>query len=440
MNKERLIESLKIFYPNFKKDKTTLIKYYQNQNVNEVISDMRFILKKIELGHDIINNINLMFRIFFISYNDDMYDVMIYFIDVFMDMCNNIDKNILKKYQMFLLQHYIQIYPFIQKRKKYIYLKLTKKYSILLEEKEKQVCLDDYNNFLDKYKLNNEYFKLISMFHLSLIKKNENPVKDIMDYIYEKRSNISFTVLEWHNNYKMYNLTVLSFTFIRKILEEEGEYINNDFLEVIIDTMEDIINIVLKNVKNVHPQSIFRVSTLISAKNLLKYRYNMDNNKWNDSDIADTFLREITVVLENNLHSVKGASFSQGISTLAQVQMIYNTIMPRKSLYDMYKKEVKKFSAYSQFSGLKLQNMFDIKDNDKLIMIEMYEVSLIYRLSVVFNSSELNLCNHDMAGIFMFHDVMFFFNSKKSREDIFNKKIEKKDKYYMYDKEMKFIY
>ena len=223
----------------------------------------------------------------------------------------------------------------------------------------KNVVLNIYKNYKDGYTFNHEKEDLFFSKEAILLNKSNTwyskksllKILNILSIEYEIWSipfNIPFLNTNevkinsrktMTNNLKKKKYEEVSFEYLNliflvisylsyyttRILTINNKWLkNNSTIEYMIIESEKIINKFINTDKSFHPHIYHRLTTLISLKNSLKIRYNIDNKKWNTLSLIRKYEEEVLFILNNRYHFIGVQETSKGIEELGKVQNAYN--------------------------------------------------------------------------------------------------------------------
>ena len=141
---------------------------------------------------------------------------------------------------------------------------------------------------------------------------------------------------------KLYLITAILYEVVRENIESDKNYINNSLIEYIIEYTTRLISVFIDNSSEFHHGNFQRVLSLISFKNNLKIRYNIDNKLYDNEELINQYLKEINFIVENNYHLIDRVTISKAIDEIAKIQNYYNYFNINKNIYSLYKRELKK--------------------------------------------------------------------------------------------------
>ena len=139
-------------------------------------------------------------------------------------------------------------------------------------------------------------------------------------------------------------MTVTLYDVTRKLIYDDKWLHNNEIIEELISFSESIIDHFADNLDNYHVGGYHRLISLISAKNNLKLRYNIDNNKWDNRELIDKYKQETFFVLDNNLHMANLNTVVKAVEEVGKIQDAYNYFNIHESLENRFYKEFNKMN------------------------------------------------------------------------------------------------
>jgi hypothetical protein len=165
--------------------------------------------------------------------------------------------------------------------------------------------------------------------------------KSLNDMIYKKQFKQTLGKIE-NENFELLLLSKTIYTIVRALINRDKWYVNNNIIEFLIGKSEDIVNHFISNIDNYNPLIYHRVITLISAKNNLKIRYNIENKRWDTLSLINQYRDEVLFILKQNLHLVWMPTVSKGLDELTKVQNYYNyfniPVVMRKEFFEEFRK------------------------------------------------------------------------------------------------------
>jgi len=277
-------------------------------------SDLKFYSRLLVLIKENIHNKDLVSKLFVVafktmkvnSYNEGIWELLdeVYVLAFQYSHLDLFIKLSLKLYEKFF------IFRDISKEKKKLN-ETFKKFCIenaSLDAIEKDLKLDNIDSF-------KKYFAIESIntfyepFNITL--KAENYNKDTI----EKNK---FLGMEYDN----IKIVTRSYTLTRYLTIETHWIKNNLFIEQLIENLEKRIEHFLLK-KQPTNMLYVRVLSLISVKNNLKIRYNIDNNKWNMKDLIDRYRDEIFYLYKKNVYKLNNQMFSKVSEDLSKIHNYY---------------------------------------------------------------------------------------------------------------------
>jgi len=216
------------------------------------------------------------------------------------------------------------------------------------------------NNILIQYFNNNVNF--LQPINSKYVDNTEKVIvykKAINEYIINNSNNEDFfDDLSFNKNL---NLRLLLFSssgyeLVRNIVKNEGKKSKN--ILTIVNIAEKLVKYFIENYNNYNPMLYHRLMTLISFKNNLKIRFNMDNNLWDNKQLAFEYYNEIKFISNNKLYYISTTVVAKYLDELVKIQNIFNMFRIHKSLEKTYLKVLNEISI---FSIIEKEEIFNIE-------------------------------------------------------------------------------
>jgi len=337
-----------------------LCEVLENKNEKKIIIALKDIYEKLGQNDENFDKYFAVFlRLFYLSYTCEMYDVAIKIINLFFDKYN---LKFIVKYKMFILKHFINIYEYMEKNQS-IYETLFAQYSQCIHDfgDLQDIYYDDNIKYNFKYEYNLFYFE--SVFHRH---EFTSTIEDITKYLTEdinKKDNRTTMSL------KLIELVRFMYKYIRALANDYKWKTNNFYIEYVLDKAYIMIEELFDFSEDLHKMSGGRIISLISAKNMLKARYSLDNIKYNLDDIADDFEKELKYFLNKNFHCHFAGAQTKAIQSIGEMQMIYNIKNKKKNIYDLFHNEIQKYLRGINNTDFFKMNLFkDIQTSTAVIL------------------------------------------------------------------------
>ncbi len=161
---------------------------------------------------------------------------------------------------------------------------------------------------------------------------------------------------------QLLTLTTMMYEVARWTVYNNKQYRNNTILEKFIRKAEDIIDPFISNYDNFNPGTYIRLLSLMSAKNNIKLRYNIDNNKWDNRELLEKYEQEICTILDNNLNLTAYGPVVKGLEELGKLQDGYNFFGIHHSLEEKFKREFQKLNSMNScFVTEMYSSLYDVE-------------------------------------------------------------------------------
>lgn len=194
---------------------------------------------------------------------------------------------------------------------------------------------------------------------------------------------------------------IASIELFRKYYDNNN-IIDNDNIEYMIKLLEYDIEYIMHNHNKFNHFFYHRVISLIYFKNSIKYRYNMDNNKWDNLDIINAYYKEIMFILDNGYHYIAGANY-KCMEILIQIQSLYNKLPIHEyiSIEDTARKYIGEFKNIVSIDELDFpKSMFGIVDSNFDNIDNNYELNkgrtYLEQTSIIAGQVMFDMMNHPL--------------------------------------------
>jgi len=415
---------------------------FQYKNIEYIMAMMQYLLDKMILHDDNFIHYNKIFiRIFYLSYNYKMYVLMIKGLNEFIKECNSVDIYFVNYFKQIILKHFIHIYPDIEYKDDLAYKFLTNEYLSTLKL-DKLNNDKDYEIFLNKYNINNNFFTMKNRFHMDEMSNKSPFIRLTINYINNGKSfdESELKDINWQLNLKIVSLTKFLYVFTRNIVNTYKWKHNNYYIEYILKKSNLIIKNMFKIKDIAHQHSLQRLISLISATHIIQARYNLDNNKLDTEIIIQNFEDDVLNFINNNFHTTTSGVFMKTIQTLGEVQGLYNALpfYKRKNLTDIYMKELKKYINLQMNTDFFVAYNMNLQSdkNKNISIVQFVENSIIFNYYSMFQKQKSFVTNEHYnisGGLYKLIDIFNTYQQGKQKLDeiiISN----------LYDKDIKIAY
>jgi hypothetical protein len=278
----------------------------------------------------------------------------------------------------------------------------------------------------DARELNRYFQKRLIEENLPKEKISRSDIENLSSKIFQDETILTKPFKGWLFEIDKYNedgiISLLGFSsLIYKTARKQKEKINNDIIEFLIYKAEDVINYIINN--DFNPAVYIRFVSLVSAKNNLKIRYNIDNKKWDMEKLLDDYLFEVEHTINNNYHLINKVMIIKLIEDISKIQNYYNYFDINKNLIKLYKKLIKDFeimdgvdcSSDNLFWGIVDFDFFNVKlDDDNISNDDLFFKEHLYK--------------RDLERWNIFAEILLFkkeYNIKNYKKFLHIKKIKK---------------
>jgi len=348
-----------------------------------ILNDILDKLKQRDLNFD--KYFSVFLRLFYLSYNIEMYDVGIKCINEFIEFYG---EKFIFKYKKFILKHFINIYEFMNKNQS-IYENLFLQYSSICHKEDISYNDSDFINWFNIHEFSEEIFNFKPIFHENEIRCPVSIDLTAINYLENKDS--KFEINSINLNTKWLGITKILFSYVRIMVNHYKWKTNNFYIEYILEKTQNEINKIINLDPSLHKHAGQRFSSIVSSKNIIKARYELDNQKYGMKNIADEYNKEIMFIIDRDYHIANTGTYTKCIQSIGEIQSIYNMLefFNRKTIYSVYLRQVKRFFSSIYNTDYYKKNIFSLETKEDLVSITLStEVSIIVHYSSVFKSSK----------------------------------------------------
>lgn len=150
------------------------------------------------------------------------------------------------------------------------------------------------------------------------------------------------------------------FYYIARDLMYNSNSVSSDFLERMISGMEELVDYYKENFDKFSVFSYTRFGTLVSGKNSLKLRYNLDNELCSMEDILKDYTEDLIFLYNTRLYSVAVGSSVKLLEEMYKIQLLYRKYNIDSTLCNQFR-EVFRIHLGLFKNGLRSTNDTDIR-------------------------------------------------------------------------------
>jgi hypothetical protein len=159
---------------------------------------------------------------------------------------------------------------------------------------------------------------------------------------------------------KLMLMTRTLYNIARKSFIEDKSWIKNPHIEEAILISEEFIG----SMMNANHSSLLdqRLLSFISAKNAIKEKYNLYNNKWDNLSLVETHLTELSHIINRKHYLIDAATCGKVIEEICKIQDYLNLHNIYISLEKEYLEQMKNLETMAVVQSMNICNNFSISD------------------------------------------------------------------------------
>jgi len=182
------------------------------------------------------------------------------------------------------------------------------------------------------------------------------------------------------------------YDIIRYEIYIKHAYYDNIVIERLIQFLEESVSFYIENSNKLNSFALDRLNSLISIKNHLKLRYNLDNKLWDNKKLLQEFINELNFIFDNHYYSSYPEMYEKAIQDIVLIQNWSNYLKLNFNLFELYNYHMTKYSYYNyMFKPFKF--IYELSDKNVESDISKYnslsESSALYSGYVVFQKSPI---------------------------------------------------